>query len=104
MKKLLVTLISMLVVIASISIAQEKQQSSEPKFELVHYYFIMLSNGEKRNQPESVVQKIQAGHMANINKMAQDGLLVCAGTFDDAKGGGIFIIKTAAIEKVKELC
>lgn len=41
--------------------------------------------------------------MANIQKMADDGLLVLAGPFADTLGGGIFVLKTATIEETERI-
>ncbi len=48
--------------------------------------------------------KIQEGHMANINKMAESGKLQIAGPFgDDGNWRGIFIFDAATEDEVKEL-
>jgi uncharacterized protein YciI len=64
-----------------------------------------LTRGPKwtaENTPE--IQKIQEGHMANINKMARAGKLFAAGPILD--GGdmrGIFIFRAASIDEAKAL-
>lgn len=48
--------------------------------------------------------KIQEGHMANINKMAEEGALLLAGPFlEDTPWRGLFIFKNLPKEKVLEL-
>ena len=46
-------------------------------------------------------ERIQTAHMANINAMAERGVLVAAGPFDDKQHtiGGVFIFKTASNEE-----
>lgn len=50
------------------------------------------------------VEKIQAGHMANINRLAEEGTLVAAGPFVD--GGtyrGIFVFDVPTVEEAERL-
>jgi uncharacterized protein YciI len=44
-------------------------------------------------------KKIMEGHMANINRLAQEGKLISAGPFDG--GGGIFILNTTSVEEAR---
>lgn len=99
MKKLLFVLL-----FAGILFAQEKKEIKEPGYNLFKYYFVMLSKGDNRTQPDSVAKQIQAGHMKNISTLAEKGFLICAGPFADDKGGGIFIFKADSLEQVKEFC
>ena len=49
-------------------------------------------------------QKIQAGHMANISRMAEEGFLILAGPFfgnEDLRG--IYIFDVASLEAAEEL-
>jgi uncharacterized protein len=76
-----------------------------PQFDLEQYQFGLLKRGPKWT-PESTpeTQKIQEGHMANINKMAQLGKLVAAGPMgDNGDLRGIFIFKAASLEEAKAL-
>jgi uncharacterized protein YciI len=103
MKKLISVVLLLLFVLSSGTFAQDKKEGSEPKFEMVQYYFCILMKGPNRTHPDSVAQKIQAGHMANINKMAEDGKLLCAGPFTDDKGGGIFILNVKTETEARKL-
>lgn len=65
------------------------------------YVFVFLhTRSDKAELPKEEVDKIMAGHMANINKMAKEGKLLAAGPFEG--GGGIFIFNTTSIEDVTE--
>jgi len=69
------------------------------------YYMVFLKRGPKWT-PEvtEATKKIQEGHMANIQKMADTGKLVVAGPFlDDGQLRGIFIFKVATEEEAKAL-
>ena len=65
------------------------------------YVFVFLhTRSDKAELPKEDVDKIMAGHMANINKMAKEGKLLAAGPFEG--GGGIFIFNTTSVEDVTE--
>lgn len=84
---------------------QPKTASKPPQFDLEAYQFGLLKRGPKwtaESTPET--QKIQEGHMANINKMAKMGKLVAAGPI--AGNGdlrGIFIFKASSVDEAKAL-
>jgi uncharacterized protein YciI len=64
------------------------------------FTFVFLNNkADKAVLPKEEVDKIMEGHMANINKMAQEGKLIAAGPFEG--GGGIFIFKSTSVEEVR---
>jgi uncharacterized protein YciI len=99
MKKRLLATLVMLVVISS-SYSQEKK--AEPNIR--KYWFVMLSRGESRSQDSTTAAKLQAGHMANIVKMYEDGKLKVAGPFgDDGNWRGIFIFDCETKEEVVKL-
>jgi uncharacterized protein len=68
------------------------------------YYLGFLrkgSNWTPGDTPES--QKVQEGHMANINRLAALGKLVIAGPVGEDDLRGIFVFKTATPEEAKAL-
>jgi uncharacterized protein len=76
-----------------------------PQFELDQYQFAFLKKGSNwtpGSTPET--QKIQEGHMANINRMAQLGKLLAAGPMGGSGDiRGIFVFKAASHEEAKAL-
>jgi uncharacterized protein YciI len=50
-------------------------------------------------------ERIQAAHMANIHKMASDGVLVAAGPFDDEPTtiSGVFFFKTDSLQRAQAI-
>ena len=50
-------------------------------------------------------ERIQAAHMANIHKMADDSILMAAGPFEDEPVtiSGIFIMKAASVEQAQKI-
>jgi uncharacterized protein YciI len=101
LKILLLTLFLLMCVCA---FAQQEENKSETPI-LKQYYFVMLIRGENANAIDSLsLIKIQEGHMANINKLAESGKLQIAGPFgDDGNWRGIFIFDVATEEEVIEL-
>ena len=68
------------------------------------YQMVFLYKGENRNQDSLEVEKIQAGHMANIQRLADEGKLIVAGPFlDDKDLRGIFIFDSESEVEVKAL-
>lgn len=69
------------------------------------YIFGLLVRGLKwtKGQTEET-KKIQAGHMANINRLGESGKLVLAGPFEgDGDRRGVFIFKVSTLEEAQAL-
>ena len=47
--------------------------------EMKRYWLVLLQKGPNRNQDSISAEKIQAAHMANINRLAKEGKLIMAG-------------------------
>ncbi|MDB5193247.1 MAG: hypothetical protein JWQ96_2810 [Segetibacter sp.] len=70
----------------------KEQPAKEEKWEPINLWFVMLTKGANRTQDSITAVQLQAGHMANINKMSASGKLLVAGPFmEDANWRGIFI-------------
>src|SRR5215470_9742469 len=70
------------------------------------YYVVFLRPDPARTtlaQGES--EKIQAAHMANLQKMAADGVLVAAGPFGDETRtiSGVFVMKARSLAEAKRI-
>lgn len=83
----------------------EQQQASMPPGMTI-YYLVLLHRGSAwtpEKTPET--QKIQEGHMANIQRLADSGKLILAGPFgDDTPLRGLFILQAASLAEAQELC
>src|SRR5215831_5300375 len=55
---------------------------------------------DKADLPKEQLDKIMEGHMANIQKMANEGKLLVAGPFEG--GGGVFIFNSSDVSEVKQ--
>ena len=63
------------------------------------YVMALLKAGPNRDRSPDEARKLQAGHMANINRLAAEGKLVLAGPFADngpLRGIYIFDVRTVA--------
>ena len=85
--------------------APKTDQSKPPQFELETYQLGFLRKGPNHGSgTKEEAEKIQAGHMANINKMAADGKLFAAGPMgDNGDLRGIFIFRGISLEEAKIL-
>jgi len=57
--------------------------------EMKRFWLVLLQKGPNRNQDSISAEKIQAAHMANINRLAREGKLIMAGPIgveDDLRG------------------
>ena len=86
--------------------ATPPQETEMPKFDLGEYQFGILRRGPKweptTEANKDALTKLQAGHMANIQKMAALGKLVAAGPMeDDGEIRGIFICKTGSVAEAQ---
>jgi uncharacterized protein YciI len=73
---------------------------------LKKYYFVMLTKGARRNEitDTATINKLQQGHMANMERLHKMGKLVVAGPFDeDINWRGIFVFDCNTEAEVKTL-
>ena len=68
------------------------------------YVMAFLKKGPNRDLLEEEAQKLQAAHMENIGRMAEEGKLVLAGPFmGDGELRGIYIFKVETVEEAEAL-
>ncbi len=100
MKKLLIICAIFFAGMQQIHAQQNAKAATE--VEMKTYYMVFLKSGENRSQSKEEADKIQAGHMAHINKMAEEGVLILAGPFlDNGDIRGIFIFDVASQEEAE---
>ena len=90
------------------SFAQDKKADSakpaEKKYEMKQYFFVMLSRGQNISHDSATTAQIMAGHMSNMQKLADMGKLIVAGPFGDrGDWRGIFIMDVKTKEEAEEL-
>jgi uncharacterized protein YciI len=68
------------------------------------YVMAFLKRGPDRSQDSVEAARLQAAHMANIHRMAEEGSLVLAGPFvDDGALRGIYIFNVSTVEEARAL-
>ena len=102
MKKIFAYIFALTCILISQEVlAQEKET---PKYEMKTYQMVFLYKGPNRGQDSTETMRIQEGHMANIERLAEEGKLIVAGPFlDDKDLRGIFIFDSESEEEVKAL-
>lgn len=61
--------------------------------EMKRYWLVLLQKGPNRNQDSASAEKIQAAHMANIDRLAKEGKIIMAGPIGaDNDLRGIFLM------------
>lgn len=75
------------------------------EFGMKKYVFCILKTGTNTTATKEERTKFFEGHMANINKLADDGKLVLAGPFmkNDRNYRGIFIFNVETLEEAQIL-
>jgi uncharacterized protein YciI len=84
---------------------QKTPATAAPESELTTYYFGLITKGSNFNAYNREDRaKIQAAHLANIERLAQQGKLLVAGPFpDNGEWRGIFIFKCASLQEAQAL-
>ncbi len=74
------------------------------KYGMKRYVMAFLKRGPNRNQDPEEATRLQAAHMANIGRMAEEGSLVVAGPFlDDGEIRGIYIFNVSDTAEARKL-
>lgn len=75
------------------------------EYGMKQYIFCILKTGANTTATPDEKKKYFEGHMANINKLAEEGKLVVAGPFmkNDRNYRGIFIFNCTTIEEAQKL-
>jgi uncharacterized protein YciI len=69
------------------------------------YVFAMLRTGENKTTDKAFIDSCFAGHMANIGRLSDEGLLVVAGPFGRNTDGlrGLFILNVSTVAEAEKL-
>lgn len=80
------------------------QKLHADEYGMKKYVMVFLKTGSATNVPKSRSDSAFAGHMQNINRLAETGKLVVAGPFfKNDKYRGIFILNADSIEEGRKL-
>lgn len=103
MKYNCIILLCLLLCFATAS-AQKDTLTKKQDMQIRQYWFVMLLKGPNRGQDSITAAGIQAGHMANINRLYKAGKLKVAGPFgDEGDWLGLFIFDCPTREEVEQL-
>lgn len=86
--------------------ASAAKEFKDGDYVMKQYFFVMLTRGARRHEitDTAIINKIQAGHMQNIERLAALGKILVAGPFgDDGNWRGIFIFDCPTKEEVEAL-
>ena len=76
----------------------------KPEEQIRRYWFVMLTKGSNRNHDSATAVKLQEGHIANINRLYNEGKIKVAGPFGDRGDWlGIFIFDAETRNEVDSL-
>lgn len=84
--------------------AELAQKLGADDYGMRQYVFVVLKTGKAKIEDAEKRKELQAGHMKNIGRLAEEGRLVLAGPF--IEGGemrGIYIFNVKTIEEAAEL-
>lgn len=103
-----ITLCISILLFSLIAAAQKKDSKTFKmgEYTIKQYYFVMLTKGARRDEIKdtAIINKLQAGHMANMERLSKEGKLMLAGPFgDDGNWRGIFVFDAESEDEVKGL-
>ena len=97
-------IVALILVCSLIYTSAFSQQEKKLEEQIRQYWFVMLTAGNNRNQDSDTAAKIQRDHLANINRLYNEGKLKVAGPFgDEGKWIGLFIFDCETKEEVEKL-
>jgi uncharacterized protein len=102
MKKILA--FALAIALAATAGAQHDDKEKKPLEQIRKYWFVLLKTGPDRSQDSATAARIQAGHLANIGRLYEEGKIKVAGPFaEPGDWKGIFIFDAATREEVEGL-
>lgn len=71
----------------------------------IYYLVFLRSSPDRKPIPEAEGERIQTAHMANIHRLADRGVLIAAGPFEDEPPviRGIFVFRAGSLDEAKRL-
>jgi len=74
------------------------------EYGMTGYVLALLKPGPRRDQPTEEAARLMKAHLANIQRLADEGKLVLAGPFlDDGPFAGIYVFRVATVEEARSL-
>jgi len=94
----------LLLIIIGAGAQAQVDANKKPEDQIRRYWFVMLMKGENRTHDSATAAKLQEGHLANINRLYNEGKIKVAGPFGG--GGdwlGLFIFDCPTQKEVDSL-
>ncbi len=75
------------------------------QYGMKQYVMVILTTGKADIKEKAVKDSLFAGHMKNINRLADEGRLVLAGPFgkNDINYRGVFIFNTTSVDETRTM-
>ena len=74
------------------------------EYGMAQYVVVFLKRGPNQDQSEEEAMELQKAHLANIQRLADEGKLLLAGPFmDDGDVRGIYIFDVTTVDEAREL-
>ncbi|QQX82539.1 hypothetical protein JK628_11915 [Shewanella sp. KX20019] len=84
--------------------ADRAANAGADQYGMKHYVMAFLKRGPNRDRTEEEAKALQAAHMENIGRLADEGKLVLAGPFiGDGEVRGIYIFDVTSVEEARAL-
>ena len=84
---------------------KEKEKKEVKDGEMKQYFLVLLKRGPIRNHDSTTAAKLQAGHLANIDRLYNEGKIDLAGPFGhDGDLRGIFVFNCETYDEVMMHC
>ena len=110
MNKILITLSFLFAITLNVNAQKSAYDSTLAKklhadeYGMKMYVFVMLKTGTNSSTDKAAKDKAFAGHMKNIQKMADEGKLAVAGPFENGGNNrGLFILNVTTFEEARAL-
>lgn len=95
---------AILALVISTACSAQQPETKKPIEQIRKYWFVMLKSGPNRGQDSATAQKLQRGHIANIDSLYYAGKIKVAGPFGEpGEWRGIFIMDVETKEEAEKI-
>ena len=95
---------AILALVISTACFAQQPETKKPIEQIRKYWFVMLKSGSNRGQDSATAQKLQRGHIANIDSLYYAGKIKVAGPFGEpGEWRGIFIMDVETKEEAEKI-
>lgn len=90
-----ITSFKIILLVVTVLLCNENQTFAQDKTN--HYFTFLITNPNRPEISDEKAEEIQAAHIANIDRLKEEKIMIFASPFDG--GGGVFIYQTKSIEE-----